>query len=65
MKVKVYDKYRFAIPVIGRIIKKSASSDSVEVRLETTNNGKFPVGSTIWVHAGQCRAILKETKANA
>jgi len=61
MKVKIYDRYRFAIPVQGHIVNKDSRTDSgegVEVRLITTNNPQYPVGSTIWVHRAQCRAVV-------
>lgn len=60
MLVKVYDRYRFAIPVYGHIVKQSSINDGIEVKLITTNSPtKYPVGSTIWVHKAQCKAVLK------
>ena len=61
MKVKVYDRYRFAVPVFGFIAKVGSRTDGgegVEVQLTTTNNPHYPVGSTIWVHRRQCKAVL-------
>lgn len=64
MKVNVYDRYRFASkPVQGVIIKKSKTNSGVEVKLLTTNNPRYPVGSTVWVSKQQCRAVLENTNA--
>jgi hypothetical protein len=59
MRVKVYDRYRFAIPVIGEMIKRNTFNNGVQIKLETSNNPHYPVGSIIWVHPAQCRAIVK------
>ena len=63
MKVKVYDRFRFAIPVFGEVVKIGTRTDGgegVKVRLTTSNNFKYPIGSTIWVHRRQCRAVLSK-----
>ena len=62
MKVRVYDRYRFGFPVEGEVIRLSKRRDhgeGVEVKLTTTNNSHFPVGSKIWVHRHQVRAIVE------
>lgn len=53
--VKVYDRYRFAIPLLGKVVKKSDSNDGVEVELQESNNYQYPVGSKVWVHETQVR----------
>lgn len=54
-EVIVYDKYRFAIPVFGRIFAFSLTNDGVEVMLDTTNNLNFPIRNTIWVDRNQLK----------
>lgn len=58
MKVKVFDRYRFAIPVYGIVVATSKTNDGIQVKLTTTNSSRYPIGSTIWVHKAQCRAAL-------
>ncbi len=61
MKVKIYDKYRFAVPVYGNVVKGGSRTDGgegLEVQLTTTNNPNYPVGSNIWVHRAQCRVVF-------
>lgn len=55
MKVTVYDRYRFAIPVHGTVIGLAEGNDGVMVQLETTNSPQYPIGSEIWVHAQQVK----------
>lgn len=51
--VRVYDRYRFAIPIRATVKQISDLDGGVEVVLEETNNAQYPVGSTIWVDARQ------------
>lgn len=55
VKVKVYDRFRFAIPVYGTVTGLAYDNDGVMVQLETTNNPNYPVGESIWVHAQQLK----------
>lgn len=57
--VMVWDRYRFAIPLKGRIRKFSTENDGVEVELMESNNNQFPVGSCIWVHLHQLSAVSR------
>lgn len=61
MEVKVYDRYRFAVPVYGiitRIGPRTDEGEGLEIQLTTTNNAQYPVGSKIWVHKAQCRVVI-------
>ena len=53
--VYVYDRYRFAIPLKGEIVKFADSNDGVEVRLHESNNYQYPIGKRVWVHSQQLR----------
>lgn len=54
-KVIVYERYLFAIPLPGIVVRLSESNDGVEVRLLKSNNPRYPIGSTIWAHEAQLR----------
>ena len=54
-RVTIYDRYRFAIPVKGVVVREAETNDGVEVRLTTTNTTKYLVGCTIWVDKHQLR----------
>lgn len=57
-KVKVYDRYRFAIPQTGIIKKFSESNDGVEVTLiGHINNPHYVETPDIWIHKWQLRLI--------
>jgi len=63
LKVRVYDKFRFAIPVKGIIVGLGSRTDrgeGLEIKLTTTNNPHYPVGSNIWVHRQQVKVISTE-----
>ena len=53
--VKLYDRYRFAIPVDATIVKFSDSNDGVECVLRSSNNPNYSVGSKVWVSINQLR----------
>jgi len=54
-EVVVYDRYRFAVAVLGYIKKFSERTNGVQVKLTSTNNNRFPIDSTIWVDIHQIR----------
>ena len=59
-EVRVFDRYRFALPIEGVVSSKSQSNDGVEITLTTTYpslNRKYPVGSSIWISRRQIRKI--------
>lgn len=57
-KVKVYDRYRFAIPQTGIIQKFSDANDGVMLNLiRPINSPKYDESSEIWVHKWQLRKL--------
>jgi len=54
-KVVIYDRFRFAIPLLGHIVDFSEKTDSVEVKLLASNNTAYPVGSKVWVFKNQVK----------
>jgi len=59
--VTIFDRFRFAIPLIGRIT--DFNENSVEVQLLTTNNPQYPVGSKTWVFKNQVKEDHQENKS--
>lgn len=57
--VTLYDRYMFATPLPGIIVRFSESNDGVEVRLLKSNFYRYPIGSTFWVHEAQLRKGTK------
>lgn len=53
LPVKVYDRYRFAIPLKGVIQQLSSHNDGVRVKLLESNSKKYPVGCEVWVDKHQ------------
>jgi hypothetical protein len=53
--VTVYDRYRFDLPLKAEVVGLSTKNDGVSILLQESNNLKYPVGSTVWVHAAQLR----------
>jgi NTP pyrophosphatase (non-canonical NTP hydrolase) len=58
-RVTVYDRYRFAIPLIAEIIGFSHDNDGVQLKLLESNSVAYPIGSTdTWVSEKQIRSII-------
>ncbi len=59
-RVKIFDLYRFAIPLKGFVCK--VNSDTVEVTLEECSNNSYPVGTSVWIHPQQLTLVEPELK---
>ena len=63
MKVKVYDRYLFAIPVIGKVLEISHKDGALRVNFDGMNN---PGGHNVTKHSGkyfhhqQCRLLVEK-----
>ncbi len=56
IKVLVYDRYLFAIPLKAIVEQKSDSNDGIRIRLLESNNAQYPIGrNDVWVHAQQLK----------
>jgi Domain of unknown function (DUF6378) len=54
-KVLVFDRYRFAKPLLAEVVSFSYSNDGVEVELLQSNSARYPIGCSVWVHLSQLR----------
>ena len=59
IEVTVYDRFRFAIPLKGKITNFSFVNDGVEVKLLESNNPHYPIGCKIWVSIKQIRRRIQ------
>ncbi len=57
-RVIVFDRYRFAIPLVGVVTDKSKKNDGVEVKLLQSNNSAYPINCKIWVSKRQLRKAV-------
>lgn len=56
--VLIYDRYRFAIPLKGIILKFSETNDGVQLKLIESNTNQYPIGcEDVWVHKAQLRRV--------
>jgi len=56
--VKVYDRFRFAIPLKATVKQFSTSNDGVRVQLIESNSAEYEIGNDdVWVHKKQLEKI--------